>query len=152
MVFIDYDDIAEYIYDEVSDGKCVHTIMFYEDARNLIKCLAEMYEIKISSIVLHEPDWEGYTKEYAVIVDKDFNLYVEKCYHEDNEYHKAGYYRFESDVVLIDENASPSALSAINDPEIIEFSINEEDFYDNIVNAIDFTDVVEYIFDKLFNA
>ena len=52
----------------------------------------------------------GYNREYLVSFDEEFVLSVEPLWHEDNEYHKAGYLSFDADVCYVDGNAHNAAI------------------------------------------
>lgn len=153
LSFLSHDDLAEFMIEMALDeGKTSYAILFYEDARQLLKELSGYDETEIDNVELSEPIYKGYSKEFYVILDKELHVSVEEAWHDDNEYHKGGYYRFgDKDIIaLIDSAANSKILSAAVDSDCYEIEITEipeEDF--DIDAEIDLFDFLEYLVDHL---
>ena len=128
LSFLSHDDLAEFMIEMALDeGKTSYAILFYEDARQLLKELSGYDETEIDNVELSEPIYKGYSKEFYVILDKELHVSVEEAWHDDNEYHKGGYYRFgDKDIIaLIDSAANSKILSAAEDSDCYEIEITE---------------------------
>lgn len=158
LYFLDYMELACYMVDNADDGKAVTAVLFYDDAKELLKELACYEETEIGSIDLHEPEWNGYDKEFYITLDDNLTIWVEEAYHEIEETGFKGYFRFgfENSIALIDGNASSLIVKAAEENDYIaEIEIGEncdkdcnECVFDN--DSEDLKDIIEYIFKNIF--
>lgn len=125
--FINYEHLAEYIYELVDDKyRNVYTVLFYEDAKELLKELLLFDDADITDIDLHDSCHDGYDKEYYVYFNNEHEVGVEIAYHEADEYHnQPKYYTFgdEETVALIDHRANSAVIKAAADADCFEIEI-----------------------------
>lgn len=112
--FLSHADLAEYMGEKALEGKTVTAVLFYEDAKVLLKELACFEDTTIENVEMHEPVWKGYDKEFYVTIDDSLCIWVEEAYHEVEETGFKGYYRFggEDVIALIDSEASSLVVKA----------------------------------------
>ena len=109
--FNDYDAFAMRMVNDVMSGKWTTAVLFFDDAAELVKAIIRAEkDVIINGIDLNPEIMTGYNREYLVSFDEEFVLSVEPLWHEDNEYHKAGYLSFDADVCYVDGNAHNSAI------------------------------------------
>lgn len=77
-----------------------------------------------NSIELEDYEISGYDKEFELMLTQD-GVAVSKMWHEDNEYHKAGYYDTGADVVFVHEYCCSNIVLHIECDEIYEVAIDE---------------------------
>ena len=77
------------------------------------------------SIELEDYEISGYDKEFELMLTQD-GVAVAKMWHENNEWHKAGYYDTGADVAFVHEDCCSKILSHIECDEIYEVAIGEE--------------------------
>lgn len=135
LVFDDYESLAEYICETaVEEKKTIYTALLYDDAKKLLNELALFEDSELDNIEIHEPFWQGYEREFYIVVDEELHINVEVAYHEKNEYHDACYYRFgdEEVIALLGSDTNCKLLDAVDgacriyEIEIID-SFNEDD-------------------------
>ena len=78
-----------------------------------------------NSIELEDYDISGYDKEFELMLTQD-GVAVSKMWHEDNEWHKAGYYDTGADVAFVHEDCNSKILTHIASDEMYEFAVGEE--------------------------
>lgn len=112
--FLSHADLAEYMADKALDGKTVTAVLFYEDAKTLLKELACFEDTTIENVEIHEPIYKGYSKEFYVTIDDTLRIWVDEAYHEVEETGFKGYYRFggEDVIALIDSEANSLVIKA----------------------------------------
>lgn len=153
LSFLSHEDLAEFMIEMALDeGKTSYAVLFYEDARQLLKELSAYEETIIDNIELSEPISKGYSKEFYVVLDTDLHLTVEEAWHDENEYHEGCYYRFgdRNVLALIHSDANSKVISAADGSDCYEIEITEipeEDF--DIDAEIDLFDFLEYLVDHL---
>lgn len=81
-------------------------------------------------IDLEDYEAQHYDKEYVLYLD-DEGVTVEKMWHEDNEWHKAGYYETDCDVAFVHEDCNSKILNSIECNEIFGFDLSGLDLSDN---------------------
>lgn len=79
-----------------------------------------------SSIELEDCTISNYDKEFELSITED-GVDVCKLWHEDNEYHKAGYYYSGANIAFVHEDCSSKILPYIKSEYMYEFSIGEEE-------------------------
>ena len=153
IYFDDYEDLSEFMMYSAEEGKTSYAILFYNDAKQLLKELSAYPETEIDDIILTEPMYKGYNKEYYVVLDDDFHISVEEAWHEKNEWHEAGYNKYYEDniITLLDGDASSKAIDAAENGVCYEIEIkndsNDDDCY--VLDEVDLADMIENILDKL---
>lgn len=129
LSFVSYEDIAEYMFQLASDDKDVTAVVFYDDAKELFKELAMIEDTTIDSAEIHSPKWDGYEKEYYITLNRSYEIFVEKAYHETNEYHEAGYLYFGIDedegVALLDGDVDSRIIKAAGRSLCYEIEIDD---------------------------
>ena len=161
--FLSHADLAKYMVKKAFDGKTVTAVLFYEDAKVLLKELACFENTAIENVDMHEPIYKGYGKEFYVTIDDNLCIWVEEAYHENEEKDFKGYYRFggEDVIALIDSEANSRVIKAAEGSEYIaEIGVIADTRYDSECcehhdeyNAEDFEeglrDLIDYIFEHL---
>lgn len=148
--FENHEDLAEFMMDIVKeDEKIVYAVLFYEDARQLLKELASYNETIIGNIELTDPLNKGYNKEFYVILDSEYRIDVEEAWHDKNEYHDQGYYWFgDKDVLaLVHSDVNSKVIEATDGSTCYEIEIEEDlekSFKD--IEKEDFFDFLEFCF------
>ena len=139
----------------------VYAVVFYEDAKQLLKMFGGIEEVEFGNVELNNPQWNGYNKEYYVSVDENFEVNVEPAWHEKSEWRDACYFGACDGIALIRSDANSKILEVLDDCECYEFSI-DDDFEcdgrceecvifddDDEDPECDFADILEYIMDNL---
>lgn len=85
-------------------------------------------------IDLEDYEAQHYDKEYVLYLDH-FGVTVEKMWHEDNEWHKAGYYDTDCDVAFVHEDCNSKILNSIESNKILGFDLSDLDLSDNCATA-----------------
>ena len=159
ICFLSHGDLAEYMCDKALDGKTATAVLFFEDAKVLLKELACFEETTLENIEIHEPIWKGYSKEFYVTIDSDLCVWVEEAYHENEETGFKGYYRFggEDVVALIDGHANSQVIkAAVDSGYIAEIEIDEDaccgcdECCLSEEQAEDLKDIIEFILEHIF--
>ena len=92
LSFETHEDLAECMFELVEETKdIVYAVVFYDDAKQLLKELGYIQETVFSNINLEDPEWTEYNKEYYVTIDKDYEISVEPAWHEKSEWRDACY-------------------------------------------------------------
>lgn len=113
--FNDYDAFAMRMVNDAMNGKWTTAVLFFDDAAELVKAIIRAEkDVVIDGINLNPTMMTGYDREYLVSFDEEFVLSVEPLWHEDNEYHKAGYLVFDADVCYVDGNAHNAAIEYVD--------------------------------------
>ena len=154
IVFKTHSDLAEYMLKNASEGNTVYAVLFYEDARKLLKELLLFDKTEVNNIELNEPMWKRYDKEFYVVLDENFGVDIEEAYHEKNKYHDAGYYKFgdadiENTIALMDGEANSKIIAAAGKSHCVEIEINPDIYIKLVEERIN--DVISKSFQKLFS-
>lgn len=104
--FEDVYDLAEEMFSDAVTGKNSYAVLFYEEAVGLIRALLDYDEVSVSYIDISEETYNGYNKEYYIILSNDLTLGIEKAWQDKTEYHEAGFLYFEADKLYIDGSAN----------------------------------------------
>lgn len=113
--FNDYDAFAMRMVNDAMNGKWTTAVLFFDDAAELVKSIIRAEnDVVIDGINLNSEMSTGYDREYLVSFDENFVLSVEPLWHEDNEYHKAGYLIFDADVCYVDGDAHNAAIECVD--------------------------------------
>ena len=149
--FVSHEDLAEYMLSKAIEGKTVYAVLFYDDAKQLLKELSFFEETEYGSIELEIPNSNQYKKEYYIVLDDEFKIFVQKAFHDDNEWHEAGYYNFgDSDIVaLIDSYANSQVIKAAGNSYCMEIEIDADADHDPCFDCddcgVDLPDIIEYM-------
>ena len=78
LSFETYADLAECMFELVEETKdIVYAVVFYDDAKQILKELGYIEETVFLNFNLEDPEWTEYNKEYYVTIDKDYEISVE---------------------------------------------------------------------------
>lgn len=162
LSFESHEDLASYMCYHAQTGKTVYTVLFYEDAKELLKELLNYEETYIDSIEISDPLYSGYDKEYYVILDSELKINVEKAFHEKCKIREDEFYYSFGDpntLALIDSNANSLVIKAANDSHCAEIEIDSDiDDYDDYCDhdvvideefEIDLCDFIEYLYNHM---
>ena len=155
--FLSHEDLAEYMGEKALEGKTVTAVLFYEDAKVLLKELACFEDTTIENVEIHEPVYKGYNKEFYVTINDNLCIWVEEAYHEVEETGFKGYYRFggEDVIALIDSEANSLVIKAADESGYIaEIEVVADaccdcecfEYRDESI-AEELLDLIEYIFE-----
>lgn len=96
----------------------------YETIKEVLESLIAS-GVKIGkSIELEDLEITGYDKEFQLSLTED-GVNVDKMYHEDNEWHEAGYYETEANIAFVHEDCNSKILSHICADTMYEFAVGE---------------------------
>lgn len=152
ITITNYKELAQKMIDLSEVGETAYAVCFYDDAICIMKELMKNDNIDIASVVISPFEYNGYEKEYYISLDGNSVLDIEPAWHDDNEYHKAGYLWFDADVVYIDSNANSAILKCIDDSHCVETEFNictEKESYDGedeVVLCISLDDLFDILF------
>lgn len=118
--FKNYDELAAFMVEHKKEQEFVTAIVFYDDARMLLRSLFEFPGVEAGFIELESPEYGGYNQEYFVSLDSDDLIWVEKAYKYDR-YLDCGAY-----MILIDSDASSRLCMSDSGAIYYEISIGEE--------------------------
>ena len=153
LQFDDYADLAFFMMEMATEeNKCVYAVLFYEDARKLLKELMLYEDTIIENIDLTSPMCTGYKKEFYVVLDDGLHVSVDEAWHEANEYSNEGYFNFGDDsiVALYSGDANYKTIHAGEGSFQFEIEIFETSDDEFDVDEEDFEDFLEYMFRKIF--
>lgn len=127
MIEYDYTELVDEMLEKVaqSDKTIVCAVVFYENAMDITKELFCRDGVIASALDIEPEEYGGYSKEYLITITQE-DFAVEKLWHEDNQYHKAGYFGYDADYLYIDSNANSKAIKSEN-AEIIELDFDDEE-------------------------
>lgn len=105
------DELAQRMIFDAERGKRSCSVLFYDQALELMLELYNYDDVISYSIDISDHRFDGYEKEYYVMLDDQMILYVEPAYGSD-DYGHGFYKRFESDVLYIDGSAKNAIIDA----------------------------------------
>ena len=155
--FKNFKKLADYMIDKAYDCSYVAAVLYYNDAKNLVRELMSREDVDFDMIEMSNPDFAGYDREYYVSLSYDYYSSNEDCNRViiascERAYNGEKYLRAEADVTLVHSDAHSSILSTINDNKFREFCVGEDDFEcEDCVckSATDVADLIEGIFDNV---
>ena len=111
VYFGDMKNLAAFMIGEAKDNKTVYAIMFYDEAKDLLRELMLYHELDVWGIEIAPPEWDGYCKEFYLAISggQKPELYVNKAYMEKKE----RYLGFEADCLILDNTVS-SKIESMN--------------------------------------
>ena len=119
-------------WDDADDDLFMSVFGKFDAIKNIFESMIKN-DIHIDIIVNLDSD-DSYCEEFVLSMTKD-GINVEKAWHEENEYHTAGYLRFDNETIAyIHEDCNSKLLSAISTPLKYEFAIGNEDDFDNMIH------------------
>lgn len=105
------DELAERMVIDAGHGNCVCSVLFYDQALELMLELNNYDDVMSYLIDISDQRFDGYSKEYYVTLDDQLILYIEPAFGTDESRH--GFYkRFESDILYIDGSAKNAVIDA----------------------------------------
>ena len=88
--------LVDELLNAVEEYEFVNCIVKYKDASEIIKTLlASSERTSIDGVYIGSPEYDGYTDEYLISIDRDFKIYCEKAKNEDK------YIGYDSAIVFI---------------------------------------------------
>lgn len=119
-------DDLEIFVDE-GNYSSVGIIAKYEQARDIIR-EAVLFGFNISNIELEDKILDNYDKEFGITLTHNNEIWCQKMWHPDNEFHKAGYITGEDAVTYIYSDCNSKALENYDKDNdiIVEFSIGHD--------------------------
>lgn len=151
LIFEDIAELGNFMY-EVANEKSivVSSVLFYDEAVELIKWLMQYDDIAIGSINIENEDYNGYRKEFYITLDSDLFLDVIPAYKIQDK----KYIDIDADVILYggDVNSRVAIHSeCLNKFEIVmddEFEEDESECY--IEYELSYEDILNIL--KLLNS
>ena len=124
--FSSVEELSEHIIETLKyirdDYPVISVFGKYEVVKDVLESLIAS-GVKIGkSIELEDSDVTGYDKEFELLLTEDC-VCVDKMWHEDNEYHNAGYYNTDANIAFVHEDCNSKILSHICADDIYEFAI-----------------------------
>lgn len=120
-----YEDFANIMTGFARDGNDICCITYADNTFNLLRELMSCRDVIPKGINIEWEEVNGYDKEYFVELTKEMFLFIEPAYHEDNEYHEAGYYNTWADMIFVDMDADeriyPSLFTEYGEIHKVEF-------------------------------
>lgn len=127
IVFNSCEAMAVNMIENACDGKITYTILFYDEAIEVMRHIISLSpDISFGGINITPVEYNGYDKEYFVVLSDDLTLDIEPAWHEKNQYHNAGYLGFDSDLIYIDSNANHDVLKDIELYKCYDAFIDED--------------------------
>lgn len=96
----------------------------YSVIKDLLTTLIRNGIVISHGIDLEDYEAQHYDKEYVLYLDNE-GITVEKMWHTDNEWHKAGYYDTDCDVAFVHEDCNSKILNSIESNKILGFDLSE---------------------------
>lgn len=129
--------LARNMIEKTEDFDIVYAVLFYNEAKKLLRELLAYDSVSVKTITLEDPWYDGYEKEYYVSLSGDSELRIEKAYHEANVYHDAKYYTIGDAYVYIDEDANSSIVCQAVDCVFAQLKISGKMKDDDDMNEFD---------------
>lgn len=118
----DLDELAHYMACSVGDKSEVVAVLFFEEAKELMKIFLSDYDVEIGVIDITNFEYDGYEGEYYVSLTEDGMFSVEPAWGEDK------YLMTCADLMLIDGDASYGIVERNMDSECVEIRF---DYFDS---------------------
>lgn len=137
ITFRNHKELADFMHTNACYGITVYAVLFYKDAKKLLKKLISFDRTNILDIEINDSTYDGYDKEYYVIIDGEMNVSCEKAFHKKNKYHGEGYYNFGNDgiLTLIDGDANSLIIKSAEGSICFEYEINKHN--DDVIECIE---------------
>lgn len=118
-------------WDDMDDDLFISVFGKFDIIKDIFESMIRN-DLHIDIIVDLESD-VSYCGEFALSMTKN-GISVEKAWHDENEYHPAGYYRFDDEIIAyIHEDCNSKLLSSIGAPLKYEFAIDDVKDNDDII-------------------
>lgn len=121
IVFEDYESLSDYMINNAEDGKYVVTVLFYEDALNLLRELMMYDEVQVTALDIEPVNYSGYDKEYYISLNENLEAAIEPAYANN------GYLGTDADLMLVDADANSAVLKIADKEACREIYIGYED-------------------------
>lgn len=151
IIFESAKEIARFVSKKYKNGNDVIVFAMFDQASAIMRELLKDDSINIGIIEIEDNTKYDYVGEYAIELFHDVGLVVEHAWGEGNEYNPAGFYRFDSDVVLYSGDVPQSLTAYCDAHESYWFEIDEhvdgikEHFDDEEDCSDEASDVTDYI-------
>ncbi|MCD8290018.1 MAG: hypothetical protein LUC91_00770 [Prevotella sp.] len=124
-VYSTYAELADDMVKLAIHGKTSVAVLFYEDAIEMLKELLLFEDVNAKSVVINEPEYDGYGYEYYITLDDEFNIYIEPAWHEEFKFDNGkvtpeGYYGTAAYKFFIDGEANSAILKKLEEGEGVE--------------------------------
>ena len=118
------------IDDVVKSNNEYYTVNLIANTEIMTEAFKRFCEIKINDFEIDfgivEINTEEYDDLYYLTFGNDGKLWIEKAWHEDNQWHKAGYLYYNSEITYICEcDTNSDIVSIIDSDEILIFDIED---------------------------
>ena len=122
--------IDNMIDDVVKSNNEYYTVNLIANTEIMTEAFKRFCEIKINGFEIDfgivEINTEEYDDLYYLTFGNDGKLWIEKAWHEDNQWHKAGYLYNNSEITYICEcDTNSDIVSIIDSDEILIFNIED---------------------------
>ena len=163
IIFESAKEIAHFVSKKYKNGKDVIVFAMFDQASAIMRELLKDDSINIGILEIENADMYDYIEEYAIELFHGVGLSVERAWAEENEYHPAGFYRFEADTVLYSGDVPQSLTAYCTATESSWFEINEhadgikehfddeEDFSDEASDVVDYIGAINKCFKDSFS-
>lgn len=163
IIFESAKEIAHFVSKKYKNGKNVVVFAMFDQASAIMRELLKDDSIGIGTIEIENNTMYDYVGEYAIELYHRVGLSVERAWAEENEYHPAGFYRFDSDVVLYSGDVPQSLTAYCDASESYWFEIDEhvdgikehfddkEDFSDEASDVTDYIGAINKCFKDSFS-
>lgn len=123
LSFIDTEELADYMIDHIEDKHYIVAVLFYEQARDLMKDLLAYADVDCESIEISPEYYNGYADEYYVTLTNEYVLFVEPAKSENT------YLCTDAKLLLIDGDANSRIIDRNEGSECVEiaFTYFDED-------------------------
>lgn len=138
-VFKTYKSLADTMVSEAQHGNYIVAVLFYDDAKELMRELLKRNEVDFESINIEPEYYGGYAKEYYVSIAEDMIACVEPAICNGD------YLSADADITLIDGEASSRIIKDIPEKKCVEIYIGE--YIDDILDDEEDFDVFKEIED-----
>lgn len=101
------EELAEFMFIEAIGGHSALAVLFYDEAKELMRELLRCDEIDAYGIEIHPAEWDGYDKEYYITLSDDLDLFVEKAYQADRD----RYLGFEDDCLILGSGVNSKIIT-----------------------------------------
>lgn len=122
----DLSEVAEAMYDEIVDNRKEEVLFvgFYDDAIEVVKELLMYEDVIPYSLEIHPEEIDGYTKEYYVSLNNDFEVWCEPAWYDKKEF----YLMTDTDITFIADDCNSAIIKTICTDEAVEVSFNDDEY------------------------
>lgn len=100
------EELAAFMASEAEEKRSSVAVLFYDEAKELLRELLMYEEVDLNSAELRSPEWDGYNKEYYITLTPELDLFVEQAVGENGDY-----LGFEDDCLILGAGASSAIIT-----------------------------------------